>query len=333
MSDVIKVSSVGKMYKSSQEYSNFSTWLRGVVKPKYNYHAALDSVDFVVKEGSSVGLVGANGAGKSSLIKILCGIQRPSSGGVEVLGYEPGARKLEYLRNIGAVFGHKTSLWWDLPVRTSFLTYKKIYGVDDEVFFENLSELSAALSLDHVLSRSVRNLSLGERVKCELALNFLHNPRLIFLDEPTLGLDVTSRYEIREYINRKRKAGKLTVFMTSHDFGDIESCCDTLIVLNKGRIEFKGRLSEFLSTFSDYVGLEVRCQRGLFSASDEALLERAVLKHQLFCCENLDWRKTLVVSRAVVTSLMDGLKANDDMILEVSSLSFENSMRFLFERF
>ena len=242
MGHVINASAVCKDYFLSKESDSILQWMRRIVRPEYDKYQCLDNIDFSLQAGDALGFIGPNGAGKSSLIKILCGIQKPTSGSVSVLGFDPSKRDKKFLKKIGVVFGHKTSLWWDLPVKTGLETYRKIYQVSEVDFKKRMAELVEALNLSRVLNKPVRNLSLGERVKCELALSLIHAPELVFLDEPTVGLDVTSKYEIRKYLNYKREADNLAIFLTSHDLGDIESCCEHAIILDRGRIRFDGTL-------------------------------------------------------------------------------------------
>jgi ABC-2 type transport system ATP-binding protein len=257
MNNLIDLKSVSKNYYLAKETKGVNEWCRQVLNPKYAEFHALSSIDLTIENGIAVGFIGPNGAGKSSLIKILCGIQKPSSGTAKVLGFDPSLRKKEFLNQIGVVFGHKTSLWWDLPVKTSLETYKGIYNIRDSDYRHRLSELIEALNLDKVIHKPVRNLSLGERVKCELTLNLLHAPKLIFLDEPTVGLDVTSKHEIRKYLNYKRKNGNLSVFLTSHDLGDIESCCDNAVIIDKGKIRFDGSMIKLSENFKNNVKLTI----------------------------------------------------------------------------
>jgi len=260
MSNLIDLTAVNKCYFLARETVGLAAWCKQLVKPSYEPYQALADVNFTVPKGAAVGFIGPNGAGKSSLIKILCGIQKPTSGTVRVLGHNPSLREKGFLHRIGAVFGHKTSLWWDLPVKTSLDTYKEIYKIKDVDYRKRLSELTDSLNLSKVIHKPVRNLSLGERVKCELTLNLLHSPELIFLDEPTVGLDVTSKYEIRKYLNYKRKESNLSVFLTSHDLGDIESCCDDAIIIDKGRIRFDGSMRDLSIIFKANIKLNVSLQ-------------------------------------------------------------------------
>jgi len=257
MSYVINASAVSKDYFLSKESDSVLQWMRRIVRPEYDKYKCLDNINFSLQAGEALGFIGPNGAGKSSLIKILCGIQKPTSGSVRVLGYDPSKRDKNFLKKIGVVFGHKTSLWWDLPVKTGLETYRKIYQVSEVDFKRRMTELVEALNLSTVLNKPVRNLSLGERVKCELALSLIHAPELIFLDEPTVGLDVTSKYEIRKYLNYKRETDNLAIFLTSHDLGDIEFCCEQAIILDRGCIRFDGTLKALSHKLSHTLQLTV----------------------------------------------------------------------------
>ncbi|SDB37418.1 ABC-2 type transport system ATP-binding protein [Pseudomonas sp. NFACC23-1] len=331
MNDLISLKSVCKNYSLARETKGLMAWSKQLIKPKYDLFQALDSIELAIKNGAAVGFIGPNGAGKSSLIKILCGIQKPSSGQVRVLGCDPSLREKKFLKQIGVVFGHKTSLWWDLPVKTSFDTYKEIYGIPDNNYLRRLSELSDALNLVKVLHKPVRNLSLGERVKCELTLNLLHSPKLIFLDEPTVGLDVTSKYEIRRYLNHERKTNNLSVFLTSHDLGDIEACCDDAIIIDKGRIRFDGSMRELSRTFRTNVKLTVSTQDITNSEKGLLAFKKAIESFPEFSILNDGSNQTsYIVPRSSISAIFS-LFREGIYDLEVSSLDFENSVVNLFK--
>lgn len=331
MNNLIDLTSVDKSYYLAKETVGVAAWCKQLVKPLYVSYQALTDINFTVPKGAAVGFIGPNGAGKSSLIKILCGIQKPTSGTVRVLGHDPALREKEFLHRIGAVFGHKTSLWWDLPVKTSLDTYKEIYKIKDADYKKRLSELIDALNLSKVIHKPVRNLSLGERVKCELTLNLLHSPELIFLDEPTVGLDVTSKYEIRKYLNYKRKESNLSVFLTSHDLGDIESCCDDAIIIDKGKIRFDGSMRELSANFKANIKLSVSLQDltlgevGLFKFK-----EAIKAFHNISLINDGPTNLTYLVPKIFVGAIFDMF--NDGIYdLEVSPMDFENNVVNLFK--
>lgn len=331
MDTLISLKSVCKSYYLARETEGIADWCQQLIRPKYTTFKALESIDLTVSSGAAVGFIGPNGAGKSSLIKILCGIQKPSSGCVRVLGYDPSLRQREFLKQIGVVFGHKTSLWWDLPVKTSLDTYKEIYSIADGDYRERLYELTDALNLGRVLHKPVRNLSLGERVKCELTLNLLHSPKLIFLDEPTVGLDVTSKFEIRKYLNYKRKHGGLSVFLTSHDLGDIESCCDDAVIIDKGKIRFDGSMRDLSENFTANVKLVVSTKDSTQSESGLLAFKGAVDRIQGVSILNDGLNQiTYLVPKASLRSVFN-LFPEDLYDLEVSPLDFENNVVNLFK--
>ncbi|MCP2075751.1 UNVERIFIED_ORG: ABC-2 type transport system ATP-binding protein [Pseudomonas lini] len=331
MEALIDLQSVCKDYYLAGETEGIAQWCKQLIKPTYVPFQALSSIDFRVKAGAAVGFIGPNGAGKSSLIKILCGIQKPSSGTVRVLGFDPSRRERAFLKQIGVVFGHKTSLWWDLPVKISLNTYKEIYNINDDDYRTRLVELTEALNLSKVLHKPVRNLSLGERVKCELTLNLLHAPKLIFLDEPTVGLDVTSKYEIRRYLNYKRKEDNLSVFLTSHDLGDIESCCDDAIIIDKGKIRFDGSMRELSANFKANIKLTV-------STQDPAWSERGLLEFKeiigrfsnISVLNDGAHQATYLVPKASLSSIFEMFREGV-YDLEVSPVDFENNVVNLFK--
>lgn len=200
-------------------------------------HTILQNLSLNVGPGEIQALVGPNGAGKTTLIKILCGLQTPTSGLVQIAGFNPASRKKDFYKKIGVVFGHKNSLWWDLPLIDSFHSAQAVYKIDKNTFQENFAELTDSLNLTKILNRPVRVLSLGERVKSEIACSLLHNPEVLFLDEPTIGLDIESKYELRKYLGRRTKERKMSVILTSHDMGDVENLCDRLALLYNKNIQ------------------------------------------------------------------------------------------------
>ncbi|MVV48336.1 ATP-binding cassette domain-containing protein [Pseudomonas sp. PB120] len=331
MNNIIDLTSVDKSYYLARETTGIASWCKQLIKPSYNSYQALSGINLTVPKGAAVGFIGPNGAGKSSLIKILCGIQKPTSGTVRVLGHNPALREKEFLNKIGVVFGHKTSLWWDLPVKTSLDTYKEIYKIKDSDYSSRLEELSTALNLGNVLHKPVRNLSLGERVKCELTLNLLHSPSLIFLDEPTVGLDVTSKYEIRRYLNYKRKESNLSVFLTSHDLGDIESCCDDAIIIDKGRIRFDGSMHELSANFKANVKLTVSPLNMAQSECDLLKFKETIGAFQNISLINDAPTQVVYLVPKVLLGAVFEMFHHGIYDLEISPMDFENNVVNLFK--
>ncbi|MET8977346.1 ATP-binding cassette domain-containing protein [Streptomyces sp. NPDC004539] len=230
----IEVHGLRKEYRIPQKEPGPAGTVRHFLRPRYRAKVALDGVEFEVAQGDSVGYLGSNGAGKSTTIKILTGLMSPTAGHVRVNGLEPHRDRRRHVRGIGAVFGHRTGLWWDLPVIDSFRTLAAMYEIPDPAYRANLALFTELLELDDFLSVPVRQLSLGQRMRADLAAALLHDPRLVFLDEPTGGLDVNSKAAVRQFIRHLNQRQGTTVFLTSHDMADIEGMCDRLIILDRG---------------------------------------------------------------------------------------------------
>lgn len=204
----------------------------------------LKNIDFTIKEGEFVGYLGPNGAGKSTTIKLLTGILYPSSGSVRVLGFNPHKQRYQYAYKMGVVFGQRSLLEFDIPVIDSFLLYKAVYNMDAKVFENRLATFTKLLKLDELLHVPVRKLSLGQRMRCEIAASLLHNPRIIFLDEPTIGLDALAKQEIRGFLKEINKKEKVTIILTTHDMDDIEELCERVIFIDEGKIIFDGKIDD-----------------------------------------------------------------------------------------
>ncbi len=211
---------------------------------------ALDHVSFTINEGELVGYIGPNGAGKSTTIKILSGILVPTSGEIQVMGKIPWKNRIDTVRQIGVVFGQRTQLWWDLPVIESFKLIKDIYKIPSENYKRTLNSLIDLLEISKIYKTPVRQLSLGQRMRCDLAAAFLHHPRLLFLDEPTIGLDAISKLAVRKIIKQLNKEYKTTILLTTHDLDDIESLCKRVLILNEGKIILDGSLKNICRKIS-----------------------------------------------------------------------------------
>lgn len=210
---------------------------------------ALKGIDFTVKKGEFLGYIGPNGAGKSTTIKILTGIMTPSEGTVKVGKYIPYKDRKRYVKNIGVIFGQKTQMWWDLPVIDTYELLKGIYKIDKKKYKKQLEYLVEKLFLKDILKQPVRQLSLGQRMRAELGACMIHDPDILFLDEPTIGLDVVSKHKVVDFLKEINEQGK-TIFLTTHDMKDIEKLCNEMLVLNHGKIVYKGKIEE-LKTITD----------------------------------------------------------------------------------
>jgi len=244
MEPLIKVRDLTKDYRLIRKREGVKGGLIDLVRPRHELLRAVESVSFDIPAGQMVGYIGANGAGKSTTIKMLTGILTPTSGTVTVGGLVPWKQRLQYTRHIGVVFGQRTQLWWDLAVVESFRLLKKIYEVDDATYDRQMKIFNELLEVDQFLHQPVRKLSLGQRMRCDLAAALLHRPRVLFLDEPTIGLDVLAKENVRVFLREICEREGVTVILTTHDLGDIEQLCKRVIIIDKGRVHFDGELDD-----------------------------------------------------------------------------------------
>ena len=243
---MISVKDLVKEYKVRKKAGGF----KGLFAPGHNVIRAVDGITFDVAEGELMGFIGPNGAGKSTTVKILTAIMTPTKGEVIINGENPNANRKSYVKGIGAMFGQKTQLWWDLPLEDSYLLLKDMFDVDDVTYKRNMELFSDVLELDKFMHQPVRQLSLGQRVRGDLAAVLLHNPKVVFLDEPTLGLDFVVKKKIRIFLREVNMLHNTTVMLTSHDIADIESVCKRVIIINSGKAMIAPRISiSRLNTF------------------------------------------------------------------------------------
>ncbi len=241
---MIKVRDLRKEFKVYQHREGLIGAIRNLASAKYSIVKAVDGISFQVDEGQMVGYVGPNGAGKSTTIKMLTGILVPTSGEIEVAGLIPFKNRKENARRIGVVFGQRTQLWWDLPVIESFQLLRRIYRVPQDKFKKNLDTFHDLLSIGEFINTPVRKLSLGQRMRCDLAAALLHDPPILYLDEPTIGLDVVAKYRVREFLKEINSERKTTIILTTHDLSDIEKLCTRMMIIDHGRIIYDGTVEE-----------------------------------------------------------------------------------------
>lgn len=241
---MIEFNDVCKSYRVTRRDSGFGSAVKSLFKREYDLIHAVNHISFSVNDGEIVGYIGPNGAGKSSTIKILSGILTPDSGTCLVNGWVPWKNRKEYVRQIGVVFGQRSQLWWDIPVMDSFELLQAIYSIPVSRYRSKLDELTQLLHLEELLKTPTRQLSLGQRMRCEIAASLLHEPKVLFLDEPTIGLDAVSKIAVRGFIKKMNEEHKTTVILTTHDMQDIEAIASRIILIGKGQKLMDGTLED-----------------------------------------------------------------------------------------
>jgi ABC-2 type transport system ATP-binding protein len=250
--DIISVKNLKKYYQVHQKEPGLTGSIKALFKRQYEEVKAVDGLSFEIKEGELIGFIGPNGAGKTTTLKCLSGLLYPTSGKLEVLGFKPWDRKHEFLKQISLVMGQKNQLWWDLPAMETFILNKEIYEIPDKKFKKVLHDLVELLEVQDILKIQVRKLSLGQRMKCELIAALLHSPKVLFLDEPTIGLDVVMQKKMRDFIKIYNHKYQATIILTSHYMGDVKELCRRVIIIDQGRILFDGPLSAIVRKYADY---------------------------------------------------------------------------------
>ena len=240
----IIVDQLSKTYQVSEREGGFGAAVRSFFKRVYRDVKAVDQVSFQIQAGEVVGFLGPNGAGKTTTLKMLSGLLHPTAGSARVLGFTPWELKPEYLRSMTLVMGQRNRLSWDIPASDSFLLNQAIYRIPDDEFKRTLAELDELLDLTPIIKKPVRNLSLGERMKCELAAGLLHRPKVLFLDEPTIGLDISAQVRIREFLKEYNRRSGATILLTSHYMADVTALCERIIIIHQGRLKYDGGLND-----------------------------------------------------------------------------------------
>jgi ABC-2 type transport system ATP-binding protein len=272
----ITVRHLHKSFQTKRKAAGLQGSLRALWKPEYQQVEAVHDISFEMAEGELLGFIGPNGAGKSTTIKMLTGILHPTSGQASVLGYEPWSQRQQLAYHIGSVFGQRPQLWYHLPAVDTFYLFGKIYELDDKTIRQRIGFLSEAFEIGELLETPVRKLSLGQRMRCEVAASLLHKPRLILLDEPSIGLDVVAKQRIRDTIRRMNEVEKVGVLLTSHDAGDIEALCKRVIIVNHGQIIYQNKVSALKRSYLTSKQVDVRYAQPL--PADFCLAGTEVLK-------------------------------------------------------
>jgi ABC-2 type transport system ATP-binding protein len=249
---LIKLEGISKSYKVAQRTSGVREAAKSLFYRKHTIVEALKDISFSINPGEIVGYIGPNGAGKSTTIKIMSGILVPDTGSCSIMGYTPWKDRVQYVKNIGVVFGQRSQLWWDVPVLDSFELLKDIYKIPQQEYNTTIDLLIETLELQTIVQSPVRQLSLGQRMRCEIAASLIHNPKILFLDEPTIGLDAVSKIAVRQFVKTINKEKGVTVILTTHDMNDIEALAERVILIGKGSLLYDGNLNELRKQFGTH---------------------------------------------------------------------------------
>lgn len=246
---IIDVQNISKTFKITKRKSGFTGALANIFHPEHEYKKAVNDISFNIKEGEMVGFIGPNGAGKSTTVKMLSGILYPDSGNIKIAGYIPHKQRKEYVANIGVVFGQKSQISWDLSPLDSYEVLKHIYKIPDKKYKENVERFVDLLDMQKFINQPVRQLSLGQRMRADIAAALLHSPKIVFFDEPTIGIDVVGKEKIRNFIKTLNKTDNITMIFTTHDMQDIEKTCERLIIIDDGKKLYDGSLDSIKSNY------------------------------------------------------------------------------------
>lgn len=259
---MIEAIDLTKEFKTPLKKPGLAGAVRHLFHGEYKKKLAVDHVNFSIEAGEAVAYIGPNGAGKSTTIKMLTGILKPTSGEVRIDGIDPQKNRIQNAKNIGVVFGQRTQLWWDIPIEESFILLKNIYEIPDSVYRENLTLFHEIFGLSEFIGQPARRLSLGQRMRADLAAALLHNPSTIFLDEPTIGLDIVTKESMRELIQRINRERGVTVILTSHDLKDVENICRRIVVIDKGQILCDKQIDQLTQEYSMNRGIKITLSQG-----------------------------------------------------------------------
>jgi ABC-2 type transport system ATP-binding protein len=322
----IQVTGLTKTFRTYKKQPGIGGAVRGLFRRQYEQTFAVKDVSFQIEPGELVGFLGPNGAGKTTTLKMLAGLLYPTSGTAQVLDYTPWQREDGYRRQFALLLGQKNQLWWDLPARESLDLNAKIYGIPTETLERTISEMTELLAVKDKLNVSVRELSLGERMKMELIASLLHRPKVLFLDEPTIGLDVISQKTVREFLREYNSKHKTTILLTSHYMADIQELCKRVIIIDHGTIFFDGRLSEVLDRFADFKLITIQCE-GAADCSAEHLGKYGEIVEQKPGTIQLKVKRDRVI--AVCKALLDELQVSD---IDIQEVPIEEVIRRIFAR-
>ena len=310
---VIEVKHLNKTFKTVKKEKGLKGALKALFKPERRIVTAVDDVSFSIEQGEIVGYIGPNGAGKSTTVKMMSGILRPTSGEILVNGISPAEDRKKVVKRLGVVFGQRTQLYWDLRLGESFELLRRIYDVPDEVYNANMAMMDEILDLKSIIDTPVRQLSLGQRMRGDLAAAMLHSPDVLFLDEPTIGLDVDAKHAIRRFIKEINETRRTTIILTTHDLGDIQELCRRIIIINKGRVIEDGSLDELIDRIAPFRQLVI-------DFYTDARIEHP--RAQIISCEGARtvyrFMKNEVTAAALIEDISKSAKIKDIRLEEAS---------------
>jgi ABC-2 type transport system ATP-binding protein len=324
---LIHIENLTKTFKVLNRREGLSGALRDLFSGSYRYIKAVDGISFDIEPGEVVGYIGPNGAGKSTTIKMMTGILKPTSGQILVNSQVPHTNRAHQAQIMGVVFGQRTQLWWDLPVIESFKILKEIYKVDQRTFDEHMRMFNELVGLKELYSQQVRTLSLGQRMLCDITASFLHNPQVVFLDEPTIGLDISIKAKIRSVISELNRVRNTTIILTTHDLGDVEALCRRIVIIDKGKILYDGATKKVTALFGAYRTLKVQIDDfspAILQAMREQLSQRFGQDHGITISEVEEFWTDITVDQArtplrdVLNLLMSNFPIFDVRIVEIS---------------
>ena len=323
---VIEVQGLTRKFRTTRKQPGFKGALRALFHRQTDETIAVKEVSFAIEEGELVGFLGPNGAGKTTTLKMLAGLLYPTSGQARVLGYVPWKRADGYRRQFALLLGQKNQLWWDLPARDSLELNSKIYGIPRDSFERTVADLTELLKVKDKLDVMVRELSLGERMKMELIAALLHQPKVLFLDEPTIGLDVVSQKTVREFLRHHNATRHTTILLTSHYMADIQELCRRVIIIDHGTIFFDGQLSDVLDRFADFKLITIECAGGA-DIADDRLARYGEVVERTPVTIRLKVKRDRVI--AVCKALLDELPVKD---IDIQEVPIEEVIRQIFSR-
>lgn len=324
MDKIIEVIELSKIFRVMERQPGWTGALRNLFHPKYRTVTAVDKVSFQLMPGELVGYLGPNGAGKSTTLKVLSGLLVPSGGRVFVDGKIPWKERTAYVKQIGAVFGNRSSLWWDLPVIDSLEVFQSMYQIPQKRFLENLKKFSMILDMDEFIHTPVRSLSLGQKMRADLCAAFLHEPKIVFLDEPTIGLDVVAKERIREFIRFLNGERGTTILLTTHDLSDVEKLCDRVMILDHGQLLFDGQLDDLTNQFEGNRSLEVHFSEDYPDVEVEGL--RITNQNGRKVIYAFDWHQ--ISSTEAIHRVLAKYRVDD---LEIRHPELEQTIRRIYE--